>query len=79
METLDFLFLSINFTCHLDSISSLFHIFYLNFNNKEVYKMDILFWVVVICLPLITINQLVSLVLNLNKADEWVMPEFFPG
>lgn len=35
--------------------------------------MDILFWVVVICLPLITINQLVSLVLNLNKADDWVM------
>ena len=33
--------------------------------------MDILFWIVVICLPLITINQLLSFYFKLNKLNEW--------
>ncbi len=33
--------------------------------------MEILFWIIVICLPLITINQLLSFYFKLNKLDEW--------
>ena len=32
---------------------------------------DFLFWVVIICLPLITMNQLLSFYFKLNKLDEW--------
>ena len=32
---------------------------------------DILFWIIIICLPLITMNQLLSFYFKLNKLDEW--------
>ena len=33
--------------------------------------MTFVFWVVIICLPLITMNQLLSFYFKLNKLDEW--------
>jgi len=33
--------------------------------------MNILFWIIIICLPLITMNQLLSFYFKLNKLDEW--------
>ena len=33
--------------------------------------MTFVFWVVIICLPLITMNQLLSFYFKLNKLNEW--------